>query len=218
MKSQTKLFVSIIASIIAICGLVGFSVVRSAQHDQPKIQEENRQYEASKNLQSNKTADPSQAAKQSNQQTVPLVEAPDAQIKATVYFSKNPDSTSNPTVVYAVERSLDSTATPELVVSQLIAGPTQDEKSSGFYGGIELTGASNCGNKDFKVALNGDSVTLQFCRDHVSGGPVQDAREQAQIVNSLKKLTGVTKVEILNQKNNCLFGANSLGVCVTETN
>lgn len=216
MKSQPKLFISIIASIIITCGLVGFTVVRAVQHDQPKVLQQNSQYEASKKAKQPGNATQAPSNKSADQQPAPLAETP-PQAAVTVYFSKSPDSETNPTMVYGVPRSLDGQTIAQSLVKELISGPTQEEKDNGFYGGIELTGASSCGGQDFKLSVNDGTATLQFCRDHVSGGLAEDTREQAQITTSLKQLPGISQVIILNQKNNCLFGANSAGICAAET-
>src|SRR5579885_2511601 len=90
-----------------------------------------------------------------------------------VFFSKHPDSDSNPAAVFPVHRTAPNLQVATYAIQQLIAGPTAGEQASGYYTPLmgNLSGASNCGGADFQITLNKKgttpeqgTATLTFCR------------------------------------------------------
>jgi hypothetical protein len=145
-------------------------------------------------------------------------------IPVTVYFSKFPLTT--PDAVYAVDRFAASTTDIEAFsVQLLIAGPTPEERSEGYFSELNslFTGPSSAacaapnptGGPDFQLKLNmkGNSAeqgtaTVQFCRPTSSPGVGADARVKAEITATLKQFAGIKKVVILLQNGHC-FGDES---------
>ena len=140
-----------------------------------------------------------------------------------VYFSKFPDSTANSEAVFPVNRTSPTLQVATFSVQLLIAGPTPDERSNGYFSELNslLTGPSTCsapyptGGPDFKLALNekGSHVeqgttTIQFCRATASPGVGADARVNAEMNATLKQFSSIKKVVILDKNGHC-FGDES---------
>lgn len=138
------------------------------------------------------------------------------EIEVEVYFSKHPESDSDPTKVFPVDRTATDNGVAKLVLSELIKGPSTEEKDDGFYTEIKLSGKSNCGGDDFKVTISGGKATVQFCKVVVQAGTLSDARSEAQIQATLTQFPTVQKVIILNKNGNCLFGTSGENLCLKE--
>ena len=102
-----------------------------------------------------------------------------------VYFSKHPESDSDPNEVFAVDRTAPSLAVATYASQQSLAGPTASESAAGYFTpflGV-LSGISNCGGNDFTITLNmkgstptTDTATFKFCRVVNVPGEVAAAR------------------------------------------
>lgn len=140
-----------------------------------------------------------------------------------VYFSKFPDSTANFASVFPVNRTSPTLQVATFSVQLLIAGPTPDERSNGYFSELNslLTGPSTCsapyptGGPDFKLALNKKgshaeqgTTTIQFCRATASPGVGADARVTAEINATLKQFSSIKHVVILDKDGHC-FGDES---------
>jgi hypothetical protein len=134
-----------------------------------------------------------------------------------VFFSKHPDSDSNPAAVFPVHRTAPNLQVATYAIQQLIAGPTAGEQASGYYTPLmgNLSGASNCGGADFQITLNKKgttpeqgTATLTFCRAVNSNGVVSDAQITSEVTASLKQFSTISKVVILTGDGGC-FGDES---------
>src|SRR5947209_11012129 len=96
-----------------------------------------------------------------------------------VYFSKSPDSLSQPAAVFSVDRTSPTIAVATFSIQLLIAGPTLSEQQAGYFSELNtmLSGPSNCtgalpvGGPDFVITLNKrgpkpqtGTATIKFCR------------------------------------------------------
>ncbi len=122
-----------------------------------------------------------------------------------VYFSKHPESDDNPALTFAVSRVSPDVGVATYAISQLIAGPTAAEKAAGYFSGLDLSGTSNCASANFSLAINGETATLQFCRDANLKGVVSDGQIESTIKATLMQFATVKKAVILNRNGNCLF-------------
>jgi spore germination protein GerM len=161
------------------------------------------------------------ATSQTPQATATKTGDPGYQIK--VYFSKFPDSLQNYAAVFPVTRMSPTIAVATFSIQLLIAGPTLDERSAGYFSELNsiLTGPSVCngnyptGGPDFTITLNmkgataeQGTVTLQFCRATQSPGIGADARIKAEITATLLQFPNIKKVVILTS-NGRFFGNES---------
>ncbi|HEY1390818.1 MAG TPA: GerMN domain-containing protein [Ktedonobacterales bacterium] len=142
-----------------------------------------------------------------------------------VYFSKNPDSYNDPTVVFPVHRTAPDLGVATYAIQQLIAGPTSSEAADGYFTELSTVlqrgGVSSCGGPDFKLTLNmrgttpeTGTATLQFCRQTASPGIGADARIKAEVEKTLTQFSNITKVVILLQIGHCFGDESGADLCL----
>jgi hypothetical protein len=146
-----------------------------------------------------------------------------------VYFPKTSDSTL--THVFPVNRVSPTSAVATFAVQLLIAGPTPQERSAGYYSELNglFTGGSQCdgaglptlGGPDFTLALNmkgstteQGTATVKFCRPTVSPGEGTDARVLAEMRTTLLQFPTITKVAILDVRGQCFGDLSGLNLCL----
>jgi hypothetical protein len=93
--------------------------------------------------------------------------APNGFSKVTIYFQRNPKSSTQYAYTEGVERlTNDSSDLIKFALDELIRGPEPSEKDQGYYSAIELSGDSNCGGDDYFFTVNeSGTATINFCRD-----------------------------------------------------
>lgn len=138
----------------------------------------------------------------------------------TVFFSKTPDSENNFSAVFPVKRVSPTKQVEAYSIQLLIAGPTTEERSTGYYSELNsrFSGASQCpavgpvGGPDFTLSLNmkgttpeQGTATLKFCRATLSPGVGADARVLAELRATLLQFATIKKVVVLNLQGHC-FG------------
>lgn len=144
---------------------------------------------------------------------------PEANIPATsagyplhVFFAKSPESNNDPNRVFPVDRNAPNLAVGTFAIQQLILGPTQEEKSKGYYSQLQgiFLGTSDCG-ADFKLTLNmraltpePGTATVRFCRDYTSAGAEAEALIISEITNSLTQFSTIKKVVVLAKNSRCI--------------
>ena len=146
-----------------------------------------------------------------------------------VYFSKFNDSLNNSSLVFAVDRASPTTGLATYAIQSLIAGPTTEERSLGYFSELNsiLSGASNCsapfptGGPDFKITLNKKgtvtetgTATLQLCRTSTSPGIGADARILADVNATLKQFSTITKVVMLTKAGHCYGDLSGTDPCL----
>ncbi|HEX5545822.1 MAG TPA: GerMN domain-containing protein, partial [Ktedonobacterales bacterium] len=157
--------------------------------------------------------------------TLPATTATATGYPVLVYFSKNPDSYNDSTLVFPVHRTSPTLGVATYAIQQLIAGPTPSEASAGYFTELSTVlqrgDASSCGGPDFKITLNmrgatpeTGTATLQFCRQTASPGIGADARIKAEIVKTLTQFSNITKVVILLQNGHCFGDESGADLCL----
>ncbi len=146
-----------------------------------------------------------------------------------VYFSRFPDSESNFSAVFPVDRVSPTQQVEAYSIQLLIAGPTPEEWNNGYFSELNsiLSGSSNCsaphptGGPDFKLTLNmkgstpeQGTATLQFCRATMSPGIGADARIKSEINATLTQFPGIKKVVILNKDGHCFADESGQDMCL----
>ncbi len=146
-----------------------------------------------------------------------------------VYFSKFPDSESNFSAVFPVDRVSPTQQVEAFSIQLLIAGPTPEEWNNGYFSELNsiLTGPSNCsaphptGGPDFKLTLNmkgttpeQGTATLKFCRATMSPGIGADARITSDIDATLTQFPGIKKVVILDKAGHCFGDESGQDMCL----
>ncbi len=144
-----------------------------------------------------------------------------------VYFSKFPEN--HLTDVYPVDRVSPTKAVATFAVQLLIAGPTLEERSAGYFSELNsiLTGPSSCsapnptGGPDFTLKLDTKGVTpeqgtatLRFCRALSIPGVGTEARVMAEITATLTQFSNIKHVVILTQNGHCFGDASGQDRCL----
>lgn len=132
-----------------------------------------------------------------------------------VFFSKHPDSDTNPGETFAVRRTSPDIAVGTFAIAELLKGPTDTEKGQGYFTTARLRGGdeSTCRGRDFTLTIHDDIATLRFCRqfDHV--GSVSDGQAESEIRATLLQFSNIKKVIILNRTSDCEFNLSDLNLC-----
>jgi hypothetical protein len=140
-----------------------------------------------------------------------------------VYFSKHPETDSNPNQVFPVARTSPTLNVATYTVSQIIAGPTAAEKAQGYYSELSgaLSGTSTCGGADFKITLDSrgttpekGTATVQFCRQTQLPGDMSGPRVIQMITTSLVQFPTIQRVVILNVYGNCFADLSGQNTCL----
>jgi len=130
-----------------------------------------------------------------------------------VFFPKNPQQQQNLGYVEPVWRQPQTMGLAQFAVTQLISGPTPQERQRGLVAPIRLRGASTCG-QDFTLAIAAGVARLQFCRQVVSAGVGDDARLLSSVNATLKQFSTLRSIVVLDQNGNCLGDMSGENRCL----
>jgi len=141
-----------------------------------------------------------------------------------VYFSKHPESDSDPNKVFAVDRTAPSLAVATYASQQLLAGPTASETAAGYFTpflGV-LSGVSTCGGGDFTITLNmkgstpaTDTATFKFCRVVNVPGEVAGGEMKAELTATLTQFANIHNAVILTQDGGCFEDLSGGDMCLS---
>ena len=131
-----------------------------------------------------------------------------------VFFSRHPDSDSNPSAVFAVKRTSPNLGVATFALNQLFLGPTAGEQSQGYYsefmGNLGSQNYCNDQSKDFTLSLNHrgtkpetGTATVMLCRQVSIPGDLSGFRMAAMITQTLTQFPNTTQVAILTYNGNC---------------
>ena len=129
-----------------------------------------------------------------------------------VYFSRHPESDSQPAAVFAVKRTSPTLGVATFAIEQLIAGPTPQEQQRGYFTPLvgALHGESVCAGADILITLDKNrtqvevgTATLRFCRDAPGFGDTGAAMVRNEIVKTLTQFTNIKKVVIVYKDGSC---------------
>lgn len=132
-----------------------------------------------------------------------------------VFFSKHPDSDTDPTRTFSIDYpNVTTAAVATYALEQLIAGPNADLASRDYFSAVKLQGDSACGGRDFSLDIINNTATLMFCRELVMSGVAGDGQAKSEITDTLKQFSTVSKVIILNTKGTCQFDLSGQNQCL----
>jgi hypothetical protein len=149
-------------------------------------------------------------------------------IQVKVFFSRHPETDSNPQAVFAVKRVSPTAGVATYATQQLIAGPTASEKAQGYFTELtgSLTGSSNCSGADFQITLDTHidphtgtasaqpgTALLKFCRATQLAGDLTGARIKAQLNATLTQFATIKRVQILTITGHCFDDASGQDNC-----
>ncbi|MGZ6388686.1 MAG: GerMN domain-containing protein [Ktedonobacterales bacterium] len=161
--------------------------------------------------------------------TTPTPTATSAAVK--VYFTKHPDSDSNPLAVFALTRTTTTTGTQDqatFALEEMLKGPTQAERAQGYYNPFDgqLALQSFCAgpfrNFDLTFDHRGSrfeqgTATFQFCRRVDIPGELAGPRMSAMVTSTLTQFPAIKKVVILNYQGNCFDDLQGQNACLAGT-
>lgn len=145
-----------------------------------------------------------------------------------VYFSKTPDSLSNPAAVFAVTRAVSSADPVTAALEEVMRGPTTAEQAQGYYSALSgaLALISTCSGEFRNFNLTYDhrgakaeagTLTFQFCRRVDIRGDLDGPRIQAMIRQTAMQFSQIKDVVILNQNGDCFDDLQGANACLTGT-
>jgi hypothetical protein len=141
-----------------------------------------------------KNDNPSGLAQNDKKIEIPVLISPSQIMTVRAFFSNNNlDSEITCTQVFAIERQVAKTVeTARTALEQLLAGPTEEEKSQGFYTSI------NPGVKINKLTITDGVAKVDFneTMEEGMGGSCRVSAIRAQITQTLKQFSTVKDVII----------------------
>lgn len=161
--------------------------------------------------------------------TTPTATAGTTAVK--VYFTRHPESDSNPTAVFALTRNTNATTTQGQAtdaLEEMLKGPTQAERAQGYYSPFDgqLALQSTCQGpfRDFDLTLNhrgpkveAGTATFQFCRRVDIPGDLAGPRMTAMITSTLTQFPAIKQVVVLNNQGNCFDDLQGQNACLAGT-
>jgi Sporulation and spore germination len=136
-------------------------------------------------------------------------------IPVRVFFSRRPDSERSASAVFPVTRVAPDRAVATAALAALIDGPNAAERADGYSSELHgaLTGPSTCSGRDFRIAIEGGTASVRFCRAVASAGVGQDARMRSQIEATLRQFPTIRAVRLLDSHGRCLFDGHGPDGC-----
>ena len=128
-------------------------------------------------------------------------------------YSRHPESDTDPAKVFPVERQSPDLGVARYTLSQIIAGPTEGEQSTGYFSSVFLLGESNCGG-DFSVAIESGTAVVRFCRPLLRANSLMEAQARSQIEATLKQFATIRDVVVLDHEGRCLFADSEQPLCL----
>jgi hypothetical protein len=146
-------------------------------------------------------------------------------VKVNVYFSKSPDSDSNPVAVFPVSRTVSSGNALPAALEEVMKGPTTTEQAQGYYSALSgaLALISTCPGefRDFDLTYDhrgpkaeAGTLTFQFCRRVDIRGDLDGPRIQTMIRQTALQFASIKQVVILNQNGDCFADLQGANACL----
>lgn len=206
MNSRPGIFVALVLGLVLATSAVSLLIFESSRSKQPEVSEQSRQYEAAKAGREDLALSPTDNSQTGIQEAeASTAEENQAAQEFTVFFSKNPESSDDLNKVFPVSRATNESVLKS-AVGELIAGPTKQEKDEGYFGGLQLSGDSNCDGQEFKLEVVENRLTLTFCKDLAQTDKEELSRAQNQIIATLKSTGLAESFLVLDKDGKCLFG------------
>ncbi len=157
--------------------------------------------------------------------TAPTATSTPKSYPVQVYFSKHPNSDTDPTLVFPVQRISPDLGVATFALKQLFLGPTPEEQAQGYYsdlvGNFGPINTCTDTSKDFTLALDHrgtrpetGTATVTLCHELLVPGDLSGARIQAMITTTLKQFPNIKQVVILNYQGNCFNDLKGGNACL----
>jgi hypothetical protein len=147
----------------------------------------------------------------------------------TVFFTRHPDSDTDPTKVFALTRTTIATSVPgkaSAALDELFKGPTADERAQNYYSPFDgqLALQSFCPGEFRTFELTVDhrgptpepgTVTVQFCRRVDIPGDLDGPRMAAMVTATVMQFPQFKHLVILNYQGNCFDDLRGANACLS---
>lgn len=134
-------------------------------------------------------------------------------VNIKIFFSKNPENMDQAEYSKSVQRQTNRLDIGTFAIENLTLGPTSDEAKLGYFTPLKLSGESNCDGKDFRLSIQTNIATLQFCKKVQLVGDLDGGRIKAAVTATLTQFQSVKSVVILGQDGNCFNDLSDLNTC-----
>jgi hypothetical protein len=145
-----------------------------------------------------------------------------------IYFSRSPESDSNPAAVFVVTRTVSSADPLTAALEEVMKGPTAAERQQNYYSALSgaLALISTCSGefRDFDLTYDHrgakaepGTLTFQFCRRVDIRGDLDGPRIQAMIRQTAMQFSQIKEVVILNQNGDCFDDLQGANACLGGT-
>ena len=121
-----------------------------------------------------------------------------------VFFPKQPQSQSQPQYVEPVWRTTTKEGVARFALTELLAGPSQQEAALGLQPVAALTGASSCGGEDFRLAIADRVAAVSLCREPASRDRDDLTRLRRAVEATLTQFPTVDRVALRDRQGECL--------------
>ena len=134
-----------------------------------------------------------------------------------VLFSRHPESDSDPSAVFPVDRVAPDSGVARYAIGQVLEGPTAEEAAAGFFSAwtnFFYADDSDCGGDRFEIVLDGGVATVRFCVTVILLGVVADAQALSALTATLEQFPTIERVVMLNRAGDCMFDLSGLNLCL----
>jgi hypothetical protein len=157
--------------------------------------------------------------------TAPTATSTPKSYPVQVFFSRHPESDSDPNAVFAVQRIAPNLGVATFALKQLFLGPTADEQAQGYYSDFvgNLGAVNYCADSsnDFVLSLDHrgttpetGTATVILCRQVSVPGDLSGFRMQAMITRTLLQFPTNKRVVILNSQGDCFNDLRGDNACL----
>jgi hypothetical protein len=233
-KANTKNIVIAVLAVLAI-GLIGALVYtmlsnQETNEDLDTEQTENTQTDEEENTdstddtQQNTTEEQNETEEPGSEQEISEEDEEAAEGETVqLYFYKEPlEPQHNVEDISSVERQTESENLYTYVLTQLIQGPSAEEKQGGYISVFSLSGSSTCSGHSFQYKTTGSTLKVQICKEIE---PVLDAEgayagitlnAQARVIKQFNKslsFGGIESVALFDKNGNCYAPESGQNAC-----
>lgn len=137
------------------------------------------------------------------------------EIVTNVYFGDD-ETREDFSALGEVQRTTDRTDLIAYTMEEMIAGPTEEERSSGLYSELMIDEAeeSTCGGDDFTIEADGGAILVWMCKDaHNYGDGHSDSVAVSQISQTMSQFPDVEELFVFDKNRNCYGDTEGENAC-----
>jgi hypothetical protein len=123
-----------------------------------------------------------------------------------VFYSKDPASTTIPKTTFGLARTTSRTDIEMFALENLMSGPSQAERTLGYYTPINMwgTGGPSCNMQNFTLTITNKKADVKMCVSLVLTVPGADQRIKYTLNDTLLQFPTITSVGLKDMSGNCV--------------